>query len=85
MFCDGKFIDSSTSSWVDVHNPATNEVVTKVPNCTQAEMEKAVESAKAAFPEWSKASPLRRQEIMFKYQNLIKDNLVRQRKRVKLL
>jgi len=58
-----------------VHNPATNEVVTKVPKCSQQEMEKAAESAVAAFPEWSKTSPLKRQEIMFKYQGYIKDNM----------
>ena len=40
-------------------------------------MEQAVESAKAAFPAWSAASPLKRQEVMFKYQQLIKENLVR--------
>ena len=57
-------------------NPATNEVVTRVPQNTQAEMEQAVESAKAAFKGWSQTSPLKRQEIMFKYQNLVKENLV---------
>jgi len=46
-----------------------------VPLCTQAEMERAAESAASAFPEWSKTSPLKRQEIMFKYQGFIKDNM----------
>lgn len=77
LFYDGKFVDSSTDSWIEVPNPASNKVVTKVPNCTQAEMEKATEAAAAAFPAWSKTSPLKRQEIMFKYQHLIKENLVR--------
>ena len=75
LYINGAFVDSSASKWIDVPNPANNEVVTKVPDCGQAEMEKAVEAAKAAFPEWSKTSPLKRQEIMFKYQALIKDNL----------
>jgi malonate-semialdehyde dehydrogenase (acetylating)/methylmalonate-semialdehyde dehydrogenase len=75
-YLDGKYVDSSSSKWIDVPNPATNEVVTKVPQNTQAEMEQAVESAKAAFKGWSQTSPLRRQEVMFKYQALIKENLV---------
>jgi len=50
-------------------------VVTRVPCSTQAEMEAAVESAKAAFRTWSKTSPLLRQQVMFKYQQLIKENL----------
>ena len=38
-------------------------------------MERAVESAAAAFPAWAKTSPMNRQQIMFRYQNLIKANL----------
>jgi len=72
---DGRFVDSGASKWIDVPNPATNEVVTRVPQNTQLEMEQAVESAKAAFKGWSQTSPLKRQEIMFKYQYLIKENL----------
>lgn len=72
---DGKFLDSSTSNWVDVHNPATNEVVTKTPCTTNDEMNAAVASAKEAFKTWSKTSPLHRQGIMFKYQELIKKHL----------
>ncbi len=76
FFYDGQFVDSKTDKWIDVHNPATNEVVTKVPECTPQEMEKATEAAARAFPEWSRTSPLKRQEIMFKYQGIIKANLV---------
>ena len=39
------------------------------------EMNAAVESAKTAFASWSQTSPLARQQIMFKYQALIKENL----------
>lgn len=71
----GVFKDSAASKWIDVHNPATNQVVTQVPQSTSAEMEAAVESAQNAFGSWSKTSPLARQQIMFKYQALIKENL----------
>jgi malonate-semialdehyde dehydrogenase (acetylating)/methylmalonate-semialdehyde dehydrogenase len=37
-----------------------------VPQSTQAEMEQAVESCKAAYRTWSKTTPLARQQIMFK-------------------
>jgi malonate-semialdehyde dehydrogenase (acetylating)/methylmalonate-semialdehyde dehydrogenase len=26
LFIDGKFVESKTKDWIDVHNPATNEV-----------------------------------------------------------
>ena len=67
-------------------------MVTRVPQSTQAEMENAVETAKAAGRSWSKSSPMARcflsskvllskdstssrQQIMFKYQQLIKAHL----------
>merc|ERR1739838_160341 len=48
----------SKDQWIEVHNPATNQVVTRVPQSTQAEMEDAVESAKAAGRSWSKSSTM---------------------------
>jgi len=72
---NGQWVESTTDRWIDVHNPATNQVVTRVPQSTQAEMEQAVESCQAAFRTWSKTTPLARQQIMFKYQQLIKENL----------
>jgi malonate-semialdehyde dehydrogenase (acetylating)/methylmalonate-semialdehyde dehydrogenase len=77
LFINGKFVESKANEWIDVHNPATNEVVTRVPKSTQSEMQSAVDSAKNAFKTWSQTSILTRQQTMFKYQALIKDNLKR--------
>lgn len=74
-FINGEFVESQTSEWIDVHNPATNEVVTRVPKSTKDEMEAAVAAAKAAFDGWSKETILTRQQVMFNYQALIKENL----------
>jgi len=75
MFINGQFVESKTKDWIDLHNPATNEVVTRVPKCTQDEMEAAVDAAKGAFKTWSKTSVLSRQKVMFKLQNLIQNNM----------
>lgn len=56
---------------------ATNEVVSRVPKATTSEMEAAVASCKKAFWNWSETSVLSRQQIFLRYQQLIKDNLVR--------
>ena len=71
----GQWVESKTETWIDVHNPATNDVVTRVPQTTSAEMEEAVESCKRAFRSWSKTSAMARQQIMFRYQQLIKSNI----------
>lgn len=75
LFINGKFVESNTKEWVDLHNPATNEVVTRVPKSTSLEMQKAVESAKNAYPAWSNTSIISRQSVMFKFAELIRKNM----------
>lgn len=75
LFINNEFVESNATEWIDLHNPATNEVVTRVPKSTQGEMEAAVQAAQDAYPAWSKSTILSRQQIMFKYQHLIKENL----------
>ena len=52
------------------------QVISKVPIATQAEMESAVEAAKAAYRIWSRTSILTRQQVMFRYQHIIRHNIV---------
>ncbi|XP_065195085.1 methylmalonate-semialdehyde/malonate-semialdehyde dehydrogenase [acylating], mitochondrial-like [Sycon ciliatum] len=75
IFVGGEMRESATDRWIDVHNPATQEVVTRVPEATNDEMLAAVAAAKAAFPAWSNTSILSRQQIMFNLQRLIKENM----------
>lgn len=58
------------------HVKATNEVITRVPESTQDEMEAATAAAARTFPAWSEMSVMSRQQVMFKYQQLIKENQV---------
>lgn len=51
-------------------------MVTRVPESTQDEMEAAVASCKRAFDDWSQTTILTRQQMMFKLQNLVRENLV---------
>uniref|UniRef100_A0A8C6WKT3 Methylmalonate-semialdehyde/malonate-semialdehyde dehydrogenase [acylating], mitochondrial n=1 Tax=Neogobius melanostomus TaxID=47308 RepID=A0A8C6WKT3_9GOBI len=75
LFIDGKFVESKTSEWLDVHNPATNEVIARVPKATQEEMVAAVDCCSKAFQTWSETSILARQQVFLRYQQLIKDNI----------
>ena len=47
-----------------------------MPKATQAEMEAAANAAAKAFPAWSQTSILARQQVMFKFQHLIRENMV---------
>lgn len=74
-YIDGSFVDSKTNRWVDVHDPATQTVLTRVPESTNAEFDQAVAAAERAFPEWRETSLLGRQQVMFKLQALIRDHM----------
>jgi malonate-semialdehyde dehydrogenase (acetylating)/methylmalonate-semialdehyde dehydrogenase len=73
-FIDNEFVESKASKWIDLHDPATNNLVTRVPQSTEAELKAAVDSAAKAFPNWKRTSLLTRQQIMFRFVQLIRDN-----------
>ncbi|KAA1139085.1 hypothetical protein PGTUg99_035729 [Puccinia graminis f. sp. tritici] len=74
LYTGGQFIDSQTNSWLDVHNPATQEILTKVPKPTTQELDQIVSRAQDAYHTWKDTSVLSRQQIMIKLQALIKEN-----------
>lgn len=76
-FIDNKFLKSETKNWIDLHDPATNNLVTRVPQSTNEELKAAVASASKAFPGWRAQSVLARQQIMFKFTYLIRENMDR--------
>jgi len=73
-FLDNKFVPSKATQWIDLFDPATNNLVTRVPQSTDAELKAAVDSAQKAFPAWRSTSLFARQQIMFKYVALIREN-----------
>jgi malonate-semialdehyde dehydrogenase (acetylating)/methylmalonate-semialdehyde dehydrogenase len=73
-FLDNKFVPSKTTQWIDLFDPATNNLVTRVPQSTNAELKAAVDSAQKAFPAWRANTLFARQQIMFKYVALIREN-----------
>ena len=74
FFIGNEFRYSKTESFIEVHDPATNNLVTRVPQMTKTELEEVVASAKDAFPAWKAMSVIARQRIMFNYVSLIKEN-----------
>lgn len=75
LYIDGKFVQSETDEWIPVHNPATQEVVSFVPQPTKSELEAAVKSSQEAFKKWRKVSILTRQKVMFELQRLIREHM----------
>lgn len=73
-FLDNEFVQSKATKWIDLHDPATNNLVTRVPQSTDEELQAAVKSAEKAFPAWRATSIVAKQQILFKFTNLIRAN-----------
>jgi malonate-semialdehyde dehydrogenase (acetylating) / methylmalonate-semialdehyde dehydrogenase len=77
MLLDGKFIDSRSTEWQDVVNPATQAVLAQVPFATEAELDAAVASAKHAYKTWKNTPLAARARIMLKLQALVREHMSR--------
>ena len=49
LFIGGSSVKSTTKKWIEVLNPATQEVLCEAPCTTDEEIESAIGSAKEAF------------------------------------
>ncbi|MDE1922925.1 MAG: CoA-acylating methylmalonate-semialdehyde dehydrogenase [Gammaproteobacteria bacterium] len=77
LLIDGQFVESTTTEWHDVVNPATQEVLARVPFATDAEIEAAVASAKKAYQTWRNTPLAARARIMLKLQALVREHMPR--------
>ncbi len=75
LLINGEWVESETTVWRDVVNPATQEVLARVPFATPNEIAAAVAAAKAAFKSWKKTPIGARARIFLKLQQLIRDNM----------
>ena len=73
-YVGGKWISSKSTKALDVRNPATDEILARVPLSTREEVNRAVAIAKSAFDEWRETPPLVRARYFFKLKNLLEDH-----------
>ncbi|GAA4025610.1 CoA-acylating methylmalonate-semialdehyde dehydrogenase [Sphingomonas rosea] len=69
----GSFVSGERKS--DVFNPSEGSVQASVRLGTVADLQKAVDAAKAAQPAWAATNPQRRARVMFKFKELIEANM----------
>ena len=74
MLIGGKRVLASDGGTIDVLNPATGQVITKVPAATAADIDTAYQAAAAAFPSWSRAHPLERGKALRDLADLIEEH-----------
>ncbi|ATY90232.1 CoA-acylating methylmalonate-semialdehyde dehydrogenase [Pectobacterium atrosepticum] len=74
-FIQGAIASSNSQRYAAVYNPATGEQIRQVVMSDKAEVEQAIASAAAAFPAWSKHSPLRRARVLFRFKALLEERM----------
>ncbi len=73
-FVNGQWRGASGSESQDVLNPATGEVLAKVPLSDASDVLAAVDAASAAFPGWRRTPPEDRIQPLFKLKQLMEDH-----------
>ncbi|BBP05846.1 aldehyde dehydrogenase [Sulfuriferula plumbiphila] len=71
LWVNGQRTESRSSRVADVTNPATGEVIRRVPLASRDDVINAVEAARAAFQAWRETTPLRRSRILNKFRDLL--------------
>jgi malonate-semialdehyde dehydrogenase (acetylating)/methylmalonate-semialdehyde dehydrogenase len=73
-YVNNEYVNSKTDKWINLHDPATNHLVTRVPQSTVEELKQAVDAAEQAFKSFKHTSILSRQQIAFNFVRLIREN-----------
>jgi malonate-semialdehyde dehydrogenase (acetylating)/methylmalonate-semialdehyde dehydrogenase len=67
-------VDTTSGRTSAVFNPATGEQIAELGLSSVADVDKAVQAAKAALPGWANTAPLKRARVMFKFKELLEAN-----------
>ncbi len=74
-YINGQRVKGTSGRMGDVFNPATGEVIRRVPLASTEELRGAVASAAAAQPAWAATPPAKRAQVMFEFRRLLKENM----------
>src|SRR5438309_10617636 len=74
-YINGNWKESKSTHWQDVVNPATGEVIAKVPLSDAAEVNATIETAAAAYPEWRRTPAEDRIQPLFKLKQLLEEHV----------
>src|SRR6266540_3192328 len=73
-FIGGEWVDAVEGATMEVLNPSTGETIAEVPRGSQTDVDRAVEAAKSALPEWLETTPAERAEALLKLADAIDEH-----------
>src|SRR5690606_16101998 len=66
LYVNGKYVESTGTEWIDILNPSTEEVISRIPKGTAEDVDKAVEAAFQAQQAWELTPNIERGKIVRK-------------------
>jgi aldehyde dehydrogenase (NAD+) len=73
LYLNGAWQSSASGESIDVVNPATEEIIDRVPAGSPADVDAAVAAARAAFPSWSRTASAERGKILAAAAELLRE------------
>ncbi|MFG6118611.1 MULTISPECIES: aldehyde dehydrogenase [Thalassobacillus] len=64
LYIDGQYIESTGNEWLDIINPATEEVISQTPRGTEEDIDRAVKAAFNAQKDWELKPNIERGKIV---------------------
>ena len=74
-YINGNYTEPLSGLWLDNFNPSNGEIYSQTANSNAQDIERAYDSAKAAFPLWSNTTIEERSKMMLRIAELIDKNL----------
>ena len=73
-YVDGQWVKGNSNQTISVDNPATSEIIGRVPKLSGPETRQAIEAANRAFPAWSKKTAKERAAVLRRWFDLMMAN-----------
>ncbi|MEP6692923.1 MAG: CoA-acylating methylmalonate-semialdehyde dehydrogenase, partial [Gemmatimonadaceae bacterium] len=73
-YLDGSFVDRALPA-LDVYDPSSGHVISRVPLSTHTEVDLAVQSAARAFPKWASTPIKERVQVFYRYKTLLEQHI----------
>jgi len=70
----GELADAASGETMEVIAPATGETIAEVPRCSAEDVDRAVEAAQKALPEWLDKTPKDRSELLHKLADVMEEH-----------
>jgi len=83
-YINGQWVSSQSTEYWDVVNPASQEVMAKVPAGSSADVDAAASAAAEGYKEWKRITYRKRIQYLFRLKQLLEDNMTELSKTITL-